>query len=229
MLSENRSVLVITESGSGVCQVCCQLAAARLESGQKVVFVETKTPPDEVVFYLSKYGVDTSSMESEECFALVDACAESAPVADPHVVKVGDPGMLSNIFQGVTKGMNALGGRPAEVIFDSLSPLLTTHEPLYVARFYKDLTTISKFTGSLITAISRDAATEDILASLSSIADSVFETRLDDNYRRQVCLRHMSGALVRPEWLPFEAEVMSSADPGLVWRRGPGRQLDLTE
>lgn len=229
MLSENRSLLVITEAEQGVCQVCCQLASARLEAGQKVVFVETKTPPDEVVFYLSKFGVDTSTLESDGSFAIVDACAQSAPVADPHVVKVGDPGMLSNIFEGITKGVSAVGGRPVEIVFDSLSRLLDTHEPLYVARFYKDLSTISRFSGSLTASVSGDVVTEDIIASLSSIADSVFETRIDDNLRRQVRLKHVSGSLVRPTWMPFEMGMQAPAGSGLIWRRGPTVGQDISD
>lgn len=220
MLSENRSVLVITDEDEGVSQVCCQLAAARIEAGQKVVFVETKTPPDEVVFYLSKFGLDTSAAESEGCFAIVDAYGQSAPVQDHRVVKVGDPGMLSNIFECITKAMGVVGGRPVEIVFDSLSPLLSTHEPVYVARFYKDISTISKFSGSLTASVAGASVTEDIIASLASIADSVFETRLDDNLRRQVRMKHMSGSLVRPSWVPFEWGFQTSIDSGLLWRRG---------
>jgi len=229
VLSDNRSVLVITDEDDGVSQVCCQLAAARLEAGQKVVFVETKTQPDEVVFYLSKFGLDTSAIESEDCFAIVDAYRESAPVPDPHVVKVGDPSMLSNIFEGVTKAMAVVGGRPVEMIFDSLSPLLLTHEPVYVARFYKDLSTISRFSGSLTASVSGRSITEDIIASFSSIADSVFETRLDDNLRRQVRMRHMTGSLVRPTWVPFEWGFQTSIDSGLLWRRGFPEEPDLRD
>ncbi len=229
MLSENRSALVITEAEQGVCQVCCQLAATRLEAGQKVVFVETKTPPDEVVFYLSKFGIDTSTFECDESFVIVDACAESAPVADPHVIKVGDPSMLSNIFECVTKAVSTVGGRPVETVFDSLSPLLAAHDPIYVARFYKDLSTISKFTGSLTASVSSDAVTEDILASFSSIADSVFETRIDDNFRRQVRLRHVTGSLVRPTWIPFEWGIQTSLDSGLLWRRRSLTESDFTD
>lgn len=229
MLSESHSVLVITEAERGVCQVCCELAAARLEAGEKVVFVETKARPDEVVFYLNQYGVDTSTIESEGALCVVDACPESAPVADPHVIKVGDPSMLSNIFEGVTRAINSLGGRPVEVVFDSLSPLLASHEPVYVARFYKDLSTISRFTGSLTAAVSVDSVTEDVVASLASIADTVFETRLDGNLRRQVRLKHISGSTVRPTWVPFEAYTQKSLDSGLLWRRGPQTELDLSE
>lgn len=229
MLSDNRSVLVITDEDEGVSQVCCQLASARLEAGQKVVFVETKTPPDEVVFYLTKFGLDTSAVESEGCFAIVDACGQSAPVQDPHVVKVGDPSMLSNIFECVTRAMGAVGGRPVEIVFDSLSPLLLTHEPVYVSRFYKDLSTISKFSGSLTASVAGGLVTEDIIASLASIADSVFETRLDDNLRRQVRVRHMSGSLVRPTWVPFEWGVQTSIDSGLLWRRDLRDELDLRD
>ncbi|MBN1678428.1 MAG: hypothetical protein JW880_07815 [Candidatus Thermoplasmatota archaeon] len=229
MLSENRSALVITESEQGVCQVCCQLAATRLEAGQKVVFVETKTPPDEVVFYLSKFGVNTSAFESEGSFAIVDACAESAPVPDPHVIKVGDPSMLSNIFECVTKAVGVLGGRPVQTVFDSLTPLLATHEPIYVSRFYKDLSTISRFTGSLTASVTSGVVTEDILASFSSIADSVFETRIDDNFRRQVRLRHVSGSLVKPTWIPFEWGIQNPVDSGLLWRRGFSAELDLSD
>lgn len=226
MLSENRSLLVVTEAEQGVCQVCCQLAAARLAAGQKVVFVETKTPPDQVVYHLSMFDVDTSTIESEGSFAIVDACAESAPVPDPHVVKVGDPSMLSNIFEGVTRALKAVGGRPAEIVFDSLSTLLHAHEPVYVARFYKDLSTISRFSGSLTASVARDTITEDIIASLSSISDSVFETRLDDNLRRQVRLKHVSGSLVKPTWIPFEAGMQAPIASGLIWRRGPQNGQD---
>ncbi len=229
MLSENRSLLVITEAEQGVCQVCCQLAAARLEAGQKVVFVETKTPPDQVVYHLSMFDVDTSAIESDGAFAIVDACAESAPVPDPHIVKVGDPSMLSNIFEGVTRALKTVGGRPAEIVFDSLSPLLQTHEPVYVARFYRDLSAISRFSGSLTASVARDTVTEDIIASLSSISDSVFETRLDDNLRRQVRLRHVSGSLVKPTWIPFEAGLQAPTASGLIWRRGLPVDPDLSD
>jgi len=229
LLSDSRSVLVITDEDDCVSQVCCQLAAARLESGQKVVFVETNAPPEEVVFYLAKLGLDTSLAETEGSFAIVDACSESAPVQDPHVVKVGDPSMLSNIFECVTRAMGAVGGRPVEIVFDSLSPLLMAHEQVYVSRFFKDLSTISKFSGSLTASLSGRSVTEDIIASFASIADSVFETRLDDNLRRQVRLRHVSGSLVRPTWVPFEWGFQSSLDSGLLWRRGGSEDLELRE
>jgi KaiC/GvpD/RAD55 family RecA-like ATPase len=229
LFSNNRSLLVLSDAEPGTSQFSCYLAASKLDAGAKVVFVETNTPPDEVVFHISNYGIDTSGLESEGRFAIVDACRNSMPVEDPNVVKVGDAGALSEIFEAITVAVNRLGGKDVEVIFDSLTPLYSSHDTPSVARFFKDLSTIAKFNGSLTCAVDRSALGEEQTASIASVADGLMEMTMGSNLRWYVRLKHLRGSVVSPKWIPLDMEREPPVGTALMWRRGSPVEADFLE
>lgn len=229
MFPNNRSLLVLSDAEPGTSQFSCYLAASKLDSGAKVVFVETNTPPDEVVFHISNYGVDTSAMESDSRFAIVDACPHSMPVDDPHVVKVGDPSRLADIFEAITFAVNQLGGKEVELVFDSLTPLYSEHDTASVARFFKDLSTIARFSGSLTCAVDRSAIGEEQSASIASVADGLVEMTMGSNLRWYVRLKHLRGSTVSPKWVSLDMEREPPVGTALMWRRGSPAEADFLE
>jgi KaiC/GvpD/RAD55 family RecA-like ATPase len=227
VFQNNRSLLVLSDAEPVTSQFSCYLAASKLDSGARVVFVETNTPPDEVVFHISNYGLDTASLESEGRFAIVDACPQSKPVSDPHVIKVANPDSLADIFEDVTVAVNMLGGKDVDLVFDSLTPLYMKHDPASVARFFKNLSTIARFSGSLTCAVDKSVMGEEQSASIASVVDGLVEMAMGGNLKWYVRVKHLRGSTVSPRWVPLDIEREPPVGASFMWRRGSPVEADF--
>lgn len=205
MLPQNYAVLVVGDPSAGMFEFCCYLCATYLKSGEKVVFVETNTMAERARKMISRFGVDPYDHEDDSTLLVVDAYSpETALDIDPTTIRIPDISQLSDLFDGVNRAIESLGGQSVKIIIDSLTPLYMHHDSDAVGRFLKDLTTMSRYSGSLTCVVHKGILGEDDIASLAEITDSLMEMAVNEDYRRFVRIRHIRGSAVAPKWVPFD-------------------------
>ena len=168
-----------------------------------------------------EFGVDAVQHELDKTLLIVDAYTPQPDADDdPNALRVADISNLGDIFESVTKGIDKVGGQPVKVLFDSLTPLFMHHDSNAIGRFFKDLTTIAKFSGTLTAVVHRNILDEDQIALLSSIADGLLEVKVDERFRRMVRINYLRGILVTPRWVPFDFQREEEAEgTALIWSR----------
>lgn len=208
MFPENYAVLVVGDPDAGMFEFCCYLCSNYLKSGEKVVFVEANTSPEHVHRQLHMFGVYAYDNQGESSLTLVD-CYTPPEVnsSDANALRPEDPGNLADIFDSVTEAIEKSGGGPVRMLFDSLTSLYEHHDSKSVNRFFRDLSTMARFSGSMTSLVHRGMLDEDQIADLVSIADGLIEMKVDENFRRFVRINHLRGVLVTPKWVPFEFEI----------------------
>jgi len=208
MFPENYAVLVVGDPDAGMFEFCCYLCSNYLKAGHKVVFVEASTSPEHVHRQLRVFGAYPYDSKGECCLALVDCYTPpDSRAPDENAIRPEDPGNLADIFDSVTSAIEKMGGGPVRILFDSLTPLYENHDSKAVNRFFRDLSTMARFSGTMTTLVHRGMLDEDQIADLISIADGMIEMKVDDNFRRFVRINHLRGVIVTPKWVPFEFEI----------------------
>lgn len=223
MFPENYTVLVVGDPSAGMFEFCCYLGATYLKSGESLAFLEANTSPDQVRKQMREFGVDVDFYVREGRLSIIDAYTPaSAKFKDPGIVRVDGLDNLSDIFEALTKSIEDLGEPPVKVLVDSLTPFFMHHDANAVARFYRDVCTMAKFSGTMTSVVHQGILDEDQIALLASISDSLLEIRVDEDFRRFVRIKHMRGVLVKPKWVPFDFEREAAEGDGasLVWSRG---------
>jgi len=206
LFPENHAVLVMGEASTGLFEFCCYLGTTYLKNGEKVVFVENNAPPAQVRRLMSRFGVDASEFESDGHLVIVDATGSPSVEEESLVFKIESPHILPYIFEAVTKSIDRVGGKPARVLFDSLTPLYISEEPQAVGRFFRDLATICRFNGTLTAVIHKGMLDEDQIALVAGLADGLLEMKVDNDFKRYIRINHLKGTAVTPKWVPFEFE-----------------------
>jgi KaiC/GvpD/RAD55 family RecA-like ATPase len=225
MFPQNSAVLVVGDPSAGMFEFCCYLSSVYLKTGEKVVFVETNTTADRARRMLARFGIDAYDCEAEEKLVIVDAYSPHAvPDVDPSTIRVPDSSRLSSLFEGITKGIETMGGQSVKVMFDSLTPLYLQHDPESVCRFLKDLITLCKYSGSLTCVVHKGILDEDQIAEIAGLTDSLMEMAVNESFRRFVRIKHIRGTAVTPKWVPFDFDRVDEEEEGtaLIWRRGSG-------
>lgn len=212
MFPENHAVLVVGEASTGLFEFCCYLGCTYLKNGEKVVFIENNSAPNQVRRQMGKFGVEPSEHEADKTLVLIDAFSRKQSMADDSALAVDDPSNLPDIFEAVTHGMDRVGGKPVRVILDSLTPLYVNHEPSDVWRFFKDLSSMCKFNGTMTSVVNTGILDEDDIAQVAGLADGILEMRMDSEFRRYVRIKHLKGTIVSPKWVPFEFEMDEDDD-----------------
>ena len=221
MFPQNYAVLVVGDPSAGLFEFCCYLGATYLKAGQKVVILEANTSPDRVRRQMLEFGVDAVQHELDKSLLIIDAYTPRPDVGDDaNALRVPDISSLGDIFEAVTKGIDKVGGQPVKVLFDSLTPLFMHHDSKAMGRFFKDLTTIARFSGTLTAVVHRNILDEDQIALLSSIADGLLEVKVDESFRRLIRINYLRGVLVTPRWVPFDFQREEETDgTALIWSR----------
>ena len=206
MFPENHAVLVVGEASTGLFEFCCYLGSTYLRNGEKVVFVENNNSPGQVRRQMGRFGIEASDHEDDGTLVLVDAFTRESPRPDETAIVVENPSILPYIFEAVTSGIERIGGKPIRVILDSLTPLYVNHDPVDVWRFFKDLSSMCKFNGTMTSVVNKGILDEDQIAQVAGLADGILEMHMDSEYRRYVRIKHLKGTIVSPNWVPFEFE-----------------------
>ncbi len=214
MFPKNYSILLVGDPSAGMFEFCCYLASTYIRSGERVVFVEADTYPDQVWRQMHRFGIDVQEHESGDTLAIVDCYS-------PLTESTGPVASLDLISRKVLDGVDKVGGLPVRVVFNSLTPLFLHYEPKEVGKFFRDLSAKITLNGVMTSAVHRQMLDERDIALLSSIADGMIEMMIDESFRRHVRIKHMRGLKVAPRWVPFELEAEAEAPGGafLGWRR----------
>jgi KaiC/GvpD/RAD55 family RecA-like ATPase len=222
MFPENYTVLVVGDPSAGLFEFCCYLGATYLKSGERLAFLEANTSPDQVRKQMREFGVDVDYYLRDGRLTIIDAYTPANEgFIDPGIVRVDGLDDLSHIFDALTKTIEDLGDPPVKVLLDSLTPFFMHHDANAVGRFYKNVCTMAKFSGSMTSVVHQGILDEDQIALLASISDSLIEMRVDESFRRYVRIKHMRGVLVKPKWVSFDFEREAAEEEGtsLVWSR----------
>lgn len=213
MFPDNHAVLVMGEASTGLFEFCCYLGSTYLKNGDKVVFLENNTSPRQVRRQMSKFGVEASEYEETNHLVIVDASMVSTE-QDESAIRVENPSVLPYIFEGVTQGIEKAGGKPARVIFDSLTSLYMHQDPETVGRFFKDLSTMSRCNGTMTCVIHKGILDEDQIAMVAGLADGILEMKIDGKYKRFIRINYLKGTAVTPKWVPFEFDTGDQEEEG---------------
>lgn len=221
MFPEKYAVLVVGDPSAGLFEFCCYLGATYLKAGEKVVILEANTSPDRVRRQLMEFGVDAAQHELDKNLLIIDAYTPQPDADDdPNALRVLDISSLGDVFEAVTKGIEKVGGQPVKVLFDSLTPLFMHHDSSAMGRFFKDLATIARFSGTLTAVVHKNILDEDQIAHMSSIADGLLEVKVDESFRRLVRINYLRGVLVTPRWVPFDFQRDEETEgTALIWSR----------
>lgn len=222
MFPENYTVLVVGDPCAGMFEFCCYLGATYLKSGERLAFLEANTSPDQVRRQMFEFGVDVETYLRDGRLAIIDAYTPASAISDEEgIVRVDGLGNLGDVFEALTKSIEQLKEPPIRILVDSLTPFFMQHDTNAVGRFYKDICTMAKFSGTMTSVVHQGILDEDQIALLASISDSLLEMMVDENFRRFVRIKHMRGELVRPKWVPFDFEREAAEEDGtsLVWGR----------
>lgn len=225
MFPENHAVLVVGEASTGLFEFCCYLGCTYLRNGEKVVFVEDNASPENVRRQMGRFGIETSDHEADGSLIIIDAFAKDVPSPDEASIVVKNATILPYIFEAVTGGIESLGGKPVRVILDSLTPLYVHHDPAEVDRFFRDLSTMCRFNGTMTSVINKGILDEDQIAKIAALADGILEMRMDSEYRRFIRIKHLKGATVTPKWVPFEFEREDEEEATVLRWRGKAKKV----
>ena len=221
MFPLNYAVLVVGDPSAGMFEFCCYLGSTYLDNGERVVFLEANTSPDQVRQQMKEYGVDAFEYEIDGRLVLIDCYTPSSSRDyDPSVLRATNLN-LEEVMQRVLEGIDRVGGPPVRVLFDSLTPFHMNYDSRVVGKFFTDLATRVKANGAMTCAIHRGILHEDQIEYLSSLADGVIEMMVDHEFKRYVRIKRFRGLDVTPRWVPFEFEPSEGTEDGafLSWDR----------
>ena len=222
MFPENFAVLIVGDPSAGMFEFCCYLGASYLRTGEKLVFVELNSPPDQVVRQLEQFGIDSYEHMSSGTFALVDGYSSpEVGVIEPGIIKVRDTANLEELIERVTEGIVKVGGAPVKVLVDSVTPLYMDHEDRIVAKFFSALNSMVKVSGTISSVVHGGILKDEQINMLSSMADGLLEMKVDEGFRRYVRIKHFRGIQVSSKWVPFDFEFKEDVSGASVlsWRR----------
>jgi len=220
MFPENFAVLVVGDPSAGMFEFCCYLAATHLNADERLVFVESNAPADNVRNQLMYFGIDAVDFEDRNMLAIVDCHASpSAADVDEKAIRVTDLANLEEVIERIEEGIVKVGGQPVNVLFDSVTPLYMKHDSSDVGKFFSALSSMVKVSGKMTTTVHQGIVPDEQISLLSTLADGVLEMMVDDSFHRYVRIKHFKGLKVVPRWVPFDFE--REEDDGsavLSWR-----------
>ncbi|MGQ9587401.1 MAG: RAD55 family ATPase [Thermoplasmata archaeon] len=222
MFPEKHAVLIVGDPTAGMFEFCCYLGSTYLKNGERVLFVETNTTPTQVRRQFEQFGVDPIDFEAAGSFVIIDCyTSEQARTLDAMSLRVSDINSLGEIAEKVNEGINKVGGYPVRVLFDSLTALYTHHDAKAVGLLFKTLASLVKRNGAITFVLHRGLLTEEQIAPIESIVDSILEMKVDVDFRRYVRIKYLRGVKVSPRWVPFDFEIEEEegAAASLAWRR----------
>jgi KaiC/GvpD/RAD55 family RecA-like ATPase len=219
MFPDNFSILVIGDQGTGMFEFCCYLGASYLRAGERVVFVNTSTPPDSVRRQMTEFGINAFDFELEDKLVMIDCYTRGQVHMTDITIRVRDINNLEEVIQRVTEGIVKLGGAPVKVIFHSITPLHVEHEDEVMQEFMEALSSMVKISGSMTCSVHRGALSDEQIAGLAASADGVLEMMVDESFKRFVRIRKLKGARISQKWVPFEFEREEAVDgTALIWK-----------
>lgn len=115
------TILLSGPLGVGKYEYCLYLLRKWLDEGEKVVYITTERPPEQILERTKECGFD---LEGNGNLEFVDFY--SAPTRDRKIRMYQYLTKVEDITNGIEDAIDKLG-KPLRIIFDSLSPLFFVH------------------------------------------------------------------------------------------------------
>jgi len=201
-LPSNYSLLVEGPAGVGKAEYCLSLAKHYLPNGCSIVWVTTDASPDEVKEAAKKADLDLDKYE-EKTFVFVDGFSGSTQRKYPKGIWV-DAVNLTDLSIAVGQAVEAVG-KPARIVFNSISTLFLHNPPEPVLRFFRVLTTrVKSEYGFVIFVLHSGMLDEALVNAMRSLVDGVIEMSFDEQLNRRFRVHHMRGVRVDTKWVGYE-------------------------
>jgi KaiC/GvpD/RAD55 family RecA-like ATPase len=199
------TVLLYGPPGVGKFEYCLELVRNYLENDGRVVYLTTERSPNEIVERAIAIGVELREY-SDDSFVFVDCFSWSAGTVSENEFSIDDPGNLNQVVAITEKAITRLG-RPAKIIFDSLSPLFLYNPAAALTEAFQRLASKAKTSyGFLLATLQEGVHHPQVVNTLVYIVDGYIEMKFEegDVLERKLRVHHLKGLEHDPKWRRFE-------------------------
>jgi KaiC/GvpD/RAD55 family RecA-like ATPase len=200
------SALLTGLPGVGKSEYCQQLTKEYLEKGEKVVYVTTEKSPADIRERLGEIGVGVEAYEGES-FIFIDVFTRSAGEKEDKVLYVDNPSNLNMVSVKLSEAADVIG-KPARIIFDSLSTFFLHAPESEIRGFFESLNTRIKMDQSFaLFTLHEEMHDEKVVVALKAMVLSVLEMEIEDAPSRRKKFRvafAKKGVPHSPDWFEFK-------------------------
>ncbi len=201
---KNYSVILLGSPGVGKSEYCLHLAKGYLKNDEKVVYVTTEKSPAEVRKRMKELGVDLGVYEGES-FLFIDVFTRSTGPKDDKVLHVDNPANLNLVSVRLSEAMDQLG-KPARIIFDSLSTFFLHASESEIRRFFESINTKVKMDyGFALYTLQEEMHEKKIVIALKSLVDAVLEMKMEEapSLKKKFRVLYAKGISYSQDWVEF--------------------------
>ncbi len=201
---QNYSVLLIGSPGVGKSEYCLDLTKSYLQNNEKVVYVTTEKSPTEVRKRMKELGIDLEAYEGNS-FLFIDVFTKFAGPKDEKALYVDNPANLNMASVRLSEAI-AILGKPARIIFDSLSMFFLHASESEIRRFFESINTkIKTDYGFAMYTLQEAMHDEKAVIALKAMVDAVLEMRLEEapSLRRRFRVLFAKGITYPQDWVEF--------------------------
>lgn len=207
LFPKNYTALMVAPPGTGEREYCFDLVKHYLEHGEKVVYITTEQSPVEIKEKLKEMGLDIDKYEAKD-FVFIDMYSYSTGTKYDKGFSIDNPANLNLITINLTNAAQIIG-KPARIIFDSVSTLFLHAQPSEIKKFFGILTSRVKTDfGFMLCTLHTEMHDEQSVIALRAMVDAVIEIELKEGppLKRRLRVHHARGIKISPAWYVFEIE-----------------------
>jgi len=207
LFPKNYTALIVAPPGTGEKEYCFDLVKHYLEHGEKVVYITTEQSPLEIKEKLKEAGLDVGKYEAKD-FVFIDMYSYSTGTKYDKGFSIDNPANLNLITINLTNATQTIG-KPARIIFDSVSTLFLHAQPSEIKKFFGILTSRVKTDfGFMLCTLHAEMHDEQSVIALRAMVDAVIEIELKEGppLKRRLRVHHARGIKIAPMWYIFEIE-----------------------
>ncbi|MBU2559586.1 AAA family ATPase [archaeon] len=194
------TILLSGPPGVGKYEYCLYLLRKWLDEGEKVVYVTTERPPEQILERAKACGFDLEGNENLEFVDFYSAATKDTKIRMyQYLTKVKD------ITNGIEDAIDKLG-KPLRIIFDSLSPLFLYMSTDLMTRLIEDLTrdTKQKY-GFILYTMQEGVHNPQLFHTIVYFLDGHLQMKFEETetIERKIRVHHMKGEASDPSWRNF--------------------------
>jgi len=200
----NYSVILLGPPGVGKSEYCLDLTKGYINNGEKVIYVTTEKSPSEVRGRLKELGLDLGSIEGKS-FLFIDVFTRTAGPKDDKVFHVDNPANLNLVSVRLNEAIDTLG-KPARIIFDSMSTFFIHAPEGDVRRFFESINTKVKMDyGFALYTLQEEMHEKKVVIALKSIVDAVLEMKMEESpsLKKKFRVLYAKGITYSQDWVEY--------------------------
>jgi KaiC/GvpD/RAD55 family RecA-like ATPase len=197
--------MIVGPSGSGKTLLLQNLLADYLRVGRRCVCVSNCELPSKVKERLGKMGLDVRKLQDANMLGFVDAYSGATGAVSSEKYSVPSTRDLTRLGIQLTSCLEELG-EPADVFFDSLTPIVPTGAFEHGFDFIEYYGARTKNSGGTFLYIASTTIEPELLSRLEELADFVLQT---DKYagrgdiRGRLLVKKARDVQHEPGWVGF--------------------------